>query len=373
MTDVSKTSKESGKEDWKPFTSSDYRDVAQKLVHFSAKGVNSNASACGIRLDSGAGLRLPYVSVRCLMTRGRTIDTDYTKNTGNTATVVKQIHKLASGEHDQDTREAQSHLAAIAHALSTGYQEGTDSVSPRLRQLLLPRGVDYVAISPLPSGGLSREINRRVQAHLEALKNAEQSEREPEVRSGFPRWSLSRLGIGGANPQNVGALVRDMQTALLFDAPKENPEIRAAYAIHYKGIRLGLPRQSMAAWRDWREKAKAENGGRIPTDMAHRDAECALIKAIGRAVLNQGAKALRRLGERRDDLPGTGLLSDQLQDGVIRGLIDPAERGKDWPRQFGARVARAIGAYSFGEKEGVIALDGGSLDTIARWIEEEAR
>jgi hypothetical protein len=364
------------KDDWKPYPASVYREVAAGLVHFSAKGVNSNAEACGVRLDPGAGLPLPYVSARCLLAHGVTLQADYTKNAGHTATVVKQMRKLMSGEHGEVPEEAREALAAIAPALASGYREGTDYVSPRLRQLLLPQGGnDYVAVSPLPCGGLSREINGRLQAHNQAVDDAMKHARESGAGAAEiprrPRTGI--LGVGGANPQNVGSLVREMQTVLVFEAPHEDQALRTAYRIHHNGIRLGLPRGAMRAWREWRDQAKAGNGGRIPTDMASREREKTLLLDAIEAVLHSGREALRVLESQAEKLPNGELLSADFEDGAIRGLIDPAARDKEWPRRFGERVAREIGRYSFGQHEGVAALDSDSLALIARWAEEAAR
>lgn len=368
---ATKAAKKAVASEWKPFTTAEYREVASRSVHFSAKGVNSNAEAYGIRLSGDAALPLPYVSVRCLMARDVPFATDYTKNTGNIATVFKQMRALASGEADIDPEEARTHLAAIAEAETPPCIEGTHAVNPRLRQILLPKGESYVAVTPLPSGGLSREINRRVKAHHEKVTEA-RKDASPDAPA--PEYlRLGTLGVGGANPQNVGSLVREMQTVLCFAAPAEDPELRIAYSLHYRGLRPGLPRRLMVAWRDWRDAAKARNKGLIPTDMASRDAERDLLLAVGRAVLSQGERARQRLEAQRDRLPGGWLLSPDLADAMTRGLIDPAERGRDWPRQFGERVARIIGAYVFPDRGGAEPLDQDSLDHIARWMEELAR
>jgi hypothetical protein len=366
-----KTVKTPAAAEWKPFTTAEYREVVSRSVHFSAKGVNSNAEAFGIRLSGDAALPLPYVSVRCLMARGVPFATDYTKNTGSIATVFKQIRALTSGEAEIDPEEARAHLAAIAEAEAIPHREGANAVNPRLRQILLPKGGGYVAVTPLPSGGLSREINRRVAAHHERITEAR---KDVSADTPTPEYlRLGTLGVGGANPQNVGSLVREMQTALCFTAPAEDPELRIVYSIHYRGLRLGLPRRLMMAWRDWRDVAKARNQGRLPTDMASREAERDLLLAVGRAILNQGERARQRLEAQRERLPGRRLLSPELADGMLRGLIDPAERERDWPRQFGERVARTIGAYVFPDRGGVEPLDQDSLDHIARFMEELAR
>lgn len=381
---VAETAKGTEKAEWKAFPLETYRQAAAALVHFSAKGVNSNAEPFGVRLGRDDGLALPYVSVRCLMAQGAALAVDYAKNPGGeslaaagetakTADVYRQIRQLQAGEHGQAEETAAPLLAAIAEALAVAHAdpEGLRQVSPRLRQVLLPKDGDYVALTPLPCAGLSREINRRVRQHNEAAKEARKNGDAASPR----QLPLAGLGVGGSNPQNVGALVREMQTALAFDAPKEHRAIRLAFAIHHRGIPIALPRRLMLAWHDWRHRAMAENGGVPPTDMAARQAEQAHVEALARAVLRQGEKAWRVLEAWRDILPDAAPLSPELSDAVMRGLIDPGERGKDWPRCFGERVAEAVGRYAAGldARERLIALDSASLHRIARWVEELAR
>lgn len=370
----------SEKDDWKTFSADAYRKVAANLVHFSAKGVNSNAESFGVRLGKEAALPLPYISARCLMRRGVTIPVDYLQNPGGgkmdmggdlvkIADVMRQIRHLQTDEHGQTPDVVAPLQVAVAAALDGAYEDqiGGCHVSPRLRQLLLPKGDGYVAITPLPSGGLSQVINQRVQAHNEAVKAA------PEPREAWP-LRLGGLGVGGSNPQNVGSLVRNMQTVLTFTAPTEDRATRAAFAIHFKGVSPIPPRRLMMLWRDWRKQAIVKNGGQLPTDMEARQAEQTLLENIARAILRQGEKARRRL-EAHSDILGDALLSDELQDELLRGLIDPAERGKDWPRLFGEQVAAAIGRYSIAQnpRDLLIPLDQASLDQIAHWIEEAAR
>jgi hypothetical protein len=352
-----------------------YLHEARELVHFSAKIVNSNAEAFGVRLGQASRLPLPYVSVRCLMDQGMAPGLDYIQNpaaaksTADDATkkidAIKQIRRLQS-EDSQTIDSGGEDLAKLKLALdavasqSYASPEGLRQVSPRLRQLLLPKGEGYVALTPLPSAGLSQEINRRMKA-----RNAEAKEQALSL------FQHATLGIGGANPQNVGALVRETQTAWVFSAPTENCALRAALAIHFRGIPIRLPRKAMLAWKNGRERAIAQNGGRLPTDMDYREQERKQVLEVAGGVLRQGQKALRFLEQHREIL-GDALLAETCADPVARGLIDPSERGKAWPADFGQRIADAIGAYTVGE-ERFLLLDGASLQHIARWIEELVR
>jgi hypothetical protein len=365
------------KDDWKPYSLAEYREVAASLVHFSVKGVNSNAEAGGVRLGPEAGLNLPYVSVRCLIGRGIRLAVDYTKNTGNIATVVKQVRKLEGAEHGETGEQAERINAAVANALIGGFETGTAQVSPRLRQVLLPKGEGhYLAATPLPAGGLSKVINERVEAHNTSIAEAyKQAKDTGAATAGIPRrLNLSTLGVGGANPQNVGALVREMQSLLVFEAPTENRSLREAYRIHYQGIPLRPPARAMRAWREWQDRIKDVHGGVLPTDMETREAEREWVVAIALGVLRAGEQAYRLLERHRDELPGGELLAKDLEDAVIRGLINPDERERDWPRSFGQRLAEEVGRYRGWDGESyLVLLNSEALAAIAGWFEEEAR
>lgn len=367
------TKSEKDQPPWQQIPLQVYRAEAGELVHFSAKIVNSNAEAFGVRLGQQSGLTMPYVSARCLMGRGLALDLDYIQNPAAAKAadgskkidVIKQIKRLLS--EDLGSMEADGEdLPALKSAL-TGVtaqifisEAGFRQVSPRLRQLLLPKGDSYVSLTPLPSAGLSQAINLRVQAHNSTAKE-----------NGFSNFLAATLGIGGSNPQNVGSLVRETQTAWAFSAPAENRAIRAAWAIHHQGIAIRLPYRAMLAWKTWREQVAAQHGGQIPTDMRHRDRERQLVLEVAQGVLTQGRKALRLLAKQRD-LLGEQYLSDALTDTVVRGLIDPSQRDKVWPRAFAERIASAIGRYKTGD-DLFLPLDGGSLQRIARWLEEAVR
>jgi len=359
-------------EAWKTYSLEEYREAAATLVHFSAKGVNSNAEAGGVRLDPGDGLDLPYVSARCLLACGVGLEADYTKNAGNTATVVKQIRKLAEGVHGEAEARAQSILEATAKALESGHTTGTETVSPRLRQILLPKGNgEYLAITPLPAGGLSQVINSRVKAHNEAADEARKQ--ATESKSIPRRLRRATLGVGGANPQNVGALVREMQSPLVFEAPTENPALREAYRIHYQGIPIRLPYRPMRAWRDWRDVEEAKNGGSLPTNLETREAEKGLVLAVAQTILGTGPQARRLLEAHLAELPSGKLLSDELEDEVLRGLIEPAERQNGWARAFAGRLAKEMGRYAPGGDGVLVSLNSEAQAGIAAWIEELAR
>ena len=85
------TTKKQTASPWKHQSEETYRKTAEKLVHFSSKTVNSNASAAGIRLSASDGLDLPYVSARTLIHAGVELELDYAEGGAAQAGIIKQI------------------------------------------------------------------------------------------------------------------------------------------------------------------------------------------------------------------------------------------------------------------------------------------
>lgn len=343
-----------------------YEATCAELVTFSHKTVNSNAPAGGIRLAIEQALRLPYIAARTLLGAGEVPALDYPANAGKTATAVKQLNQIQEGVATAPADEARRLLATLAHATARGVQIGTDRVSLRARQVLLPRQGGYVSATPMTAGGVSQKIRTRVREHNDRVKETKDES--------LQRIPVAVFGLGGSNPQNVGSLVRDMQRPLVFFAPTENRDLRAVLALHFQGVRIRLPRPLLHSFRDWCNDCRRRHGGRIPTTMDTRDEEIAHIRAIARAVLAQGETARERLLAQRDVLPagGTPLISAEA-DPLVRGLVDPDLRDADWPGAFAARLAALIADYRFGDGREDFQFDQADIFQLQAMIEEVAR
>ncbi|ATE59492.1 hypothetical protein [Thauera sinica] len=342
-----------------------YVKTSSQLVTFSHKTANSNIPAGGVRLSRAQALRLPYVAARTLLGAGETPALDYVANAGKTATAVKQLEQLREGRAAASPDDARRLLDTLAEATANGCEIGTDKVSLRARQLLLPRpDGGYVAVTPLGAGGVSLRLREAVRAHNERQRETPLLQRIP----------VAVFGLGGANPQNVGSLVREMQRPLVFFAPVEKRQLKAALALHFQGAAIRLPRDLLLAFRAWCSASRARNGGRIPTDMHTRDEEIEHIRGIARAILLQGQRACQRLLAHRDILPADGVpLVSAEADPVARGLVDPDLRGKDWPRAFAVRLAYLIADHRFSDGREEFHFDQADIHELQDMIEEAAR
>lgn len=360
---------------WKPFPSKTYGAEIARGVHLSIKGINTNATPCGVRLGAGSGRRLPYVSLVRAIADGHRFPLDYTANRGSVATVFKQAANIAGWESTLPHREApheeqEAIKAAVKKAFATDYVEEDTAkpISPRARQLLFPDGNGgYVSLIPLAAPVFAGHLKDRWFAYIKSLPDDAAARR----RAHWVRFAY--MGFGGANPQNAGRLIRQMQAPFLFRGPTEDPMIRRAYALHFRGVSLRLPRDRMESYRDWRHSFS--NGRRVPTDMQLRQEEAKHVKAIGRALLERGEWAHALLQRYRDYLPipaDANTLVASEADPAARGLTDPAWRDQEWPRRFAETVAHHIGNYLFPDGT-TLGLDAPALRELAHWLEEEAR
>ncbi|HQT42541.1 MAG TPA: hypothetical protein PLD79_01015 [Halothiobacillus sp.] len=284
------------------------------LFHFSCKAVNSNAQAGGVRLGVEQALDLPYVSARTLLGEHQFIGLDYLVNAGKDATYFKQVRQ-ALGEIEAVDADRDSASIVRDHYHKVGFshgEKGLGVVSPRLRQLLIPKGDrDYVAITPLGSPGLCE----MVMSISRQRKEYRDSEPENHKTTGFDPV-INQFSVGGSNPQNVGGRVRAMSRPLVFSrVPQQNPALRTALSLAYRGFRPRLPRklvmdyeQWLRAFRDAGQKATLKSG----------EQESALIHPMLDAIRDQAERAGRLLTEHRDALP-----ENTREDALLQSWLSP--------------------------------------------------
>lgn len=389
---------------WKNYEAHVYKAVASKLVHFSTKTVNSNASAGGIRLGPDAGLDLPYVSARTLMSSGVRVDLDYTANAGSTANVVKQINAAQRNDArvgEPSDLERQAIAVAIEEAHAAPFTVGIESVDARLRQILIPKpGArdGYVSVTPLTAGGVCHLLldasTGLLAAHNGAVKEERTLTPDPAERK-LRKIHQARFGLGGSNPQNVGSLVRSMRRPMHVEGPRGGVPTRAAFALYYQGIRLDLNRSALIPYRAFRISLAA--GGTTASTMGDRNAEVEILRRVCDGILQLGAEALGMLRTHAELLPQEHQLAENQSgeyelvsrkvSGVVRGLIDkrlrgrdyrktPAGREIDWPRETAQLIAAEVGASMMtlhGEQVPVVPLDARGRNSVAAIIEEYLR
>lgn len=320
------------KKSWKPFSPEIYGETIAGLIHFSAKTVNSNTPAYGVRLGTVDRLDLPYVAVSTM--NAAEIPVDYDKNAGPIATVVAQVSAVIEGRLDDFESVPQADVDAIRAAqpvLQTRFELPSSLVGMRLRQVIVQdeTGAD-VALTPLQCAGFSAVLESRIEEELSS-----------EPAGQHFRRSRGYLGTGGANPQNVGRHVRSMTRPLWFDAPKEDMEIRKALATHFRGIGLRVPATIISEYNEWRQALLRAHKGIMPADMDARGRETEFLRRMVGAVLERGAEASTLLDRHLDRLPGA-VKTPETMDLVMRGLLEPSLRDGEWVRDFAKKMVLEI-------------------------------
>jgi hypothetical protein len=314
-----------------------------------------------VRLGREQRLDLSYVAVSTLAR----VRLDYLKNSGSTATVWAQINRACTG----DAAEAgPAELAAIDAALGDAdspYEVGTDSVHKRLRQIVLQdaQGADF-ALSPLNAAGLSAVVDQRLQSERQAAEQAWADQaKDPRIKPLQRRRAF--LGLGGANPQNVGGLVRHTQRPLFFSAPREDRELRAALALHHRGYALLPSRQRVQAYAEWRAALILRHGGVMPSDAFTRDHEAAFLTDYTRLVGSRADDAAARI-RRHVIEDGEPLFAESVPKDVA-ALADAEARYPGWTRDLASRMVRALLAtpVHFEDYRGPLQVD---ADRARRWV-----
>ena len=364
-------------QEWKPEASPEvaYTASIREAVHYSAKTVNSNAFAAGIRLASTDTLDAPYLTVSSI--GPNQVPVDYLQNAGRIAT----HHKKFGALHDPAQRarfiavpaDEEAAMAAALPLLLDGVEHGTHFVDARLRQVLLPTadGIDdndYVALTPLNAAGLSELIRQRIEADIEQKKARGES---PQYRD------RALLGYGGSNPQNVGRWVRAMGRAMVFDAPQEQPAMRKAYAIFFKGLQLGEQlKPQLDAYAQWRHKELVDNNGRMNGDLASRTKEAALLTAISTRALMLGEAAEVHQMQYWALDPNAELTNSGVAQ-IEREIVDTRLRDGTFNKRLARWVTGLVKGHSYrppGESDLVsIGLSGDDAARLSTVIEGVAR
>jgi hypothetical protein len=332
-----------------------------QLVHFSFKVVNSNTPPGGIRLArEEVQDTFPYVSVSGLLAQEHPIDLDYASMTPPAiATHLKHL-RIAQGRDDRETITNPEVVIRSAEAATSGRLElGTDSVEPRLRQILLPRDHafdEYVSVTPLASAGLCAVVSESAKA----IGNGP----EEDQRRRIPRAVLT---IGGSNTQNVGSLVRQMQRPLFFSAPRQDPELKRAMSLFYNGMRFLLPRELMGSYIDWRANQLMLNEGRMSGKLRVRQQEKTHVRSILQRVLKQADHCITLLERHQEKLP-LETMAENL-DRIQLGLLNHSQRDRDWKEAFSHLLAGRIAEFQINDGR-TLGLDASGVRGIASMIED---
>lgn len=341
-----------------------YLKFERLLCHFALKAGNSNAPAGGVRLTSEDALDLPYVSVRTAIACGRDVPLDYTGNANPWSKIASQIEAYEKGEaRPPSDQEEQIVREVMDRARLTRHAFGLQRVPVRLTQLLIEAEHaegGYLAVTPLNSPGLGQLLSTAIQERNTALKDA----KRPRIRGANLPW-------GGANPHNIGARVRAMQSAVVFAPPRSRTSLKRALYHYNNGISLNPPRDMLDQYRGVRAAIDQRSTGDGRSTMRDREAEKRLLRGIVSVLHVRAEQAHGVLTKQRDRLPGGGepLISKGVAS-ATRALIDPDSRYHGWKRDCALVIARRIVNAPTDKQHGPLALRERSIDSLVDLLEE---
>lgn len=309
------------KNQWKSLSNEAYLAAYKNMVHFSAKAVNSNASAAGVRIVDQVDL--PYI---CVSSVGpASVPLDYF-NGANTATASNQINSVVLNNlQDRFAGIDEDEVSFIKQmTASFEFADFGGEIDCHLKQIIMPDATgNDLCLTPLHCSGLSRLINdteRRI-----AQENDEKR---------FSLFKHAAMNYGGSNTQNIGGLAKELRQPLFFAAPEEDMDIRKSLAIHHKGfayLSTTLVDQYLAWHDEYCTKDKAKT-------MQQKLDEERLLKAIVWDAFKEADRQFVYLSKNKENLPGGQLLSDELEP-IFQGLIFEERRDNDWFIDFGNKVA----------------------------------
>lgn len=304
-------------------------------IHFSGKYVHTAANKIGIRLASNAPLNTPYLCLGRLIRSGANVPLDYAADGGKNATRYKYAAALMGWQFNEDAEEAPLHRVILPDAGGVVGEE--DVVGLHLRQILFPVNDSYLSLVPLSSGPFAHVLVQKVKA-FKSLNKAHY------LRS-------VHLAYGGSNPANAGRYVLSLRNTLMATAPQEDPNIRRAFAIYYKGVRVTLPRNAMLALK---EMLSNKEGFYRTLNTAK------IMRILLTSVIEQAKEEGGTLKRYHDILPGEGHHSSV--EAALAGLTGNLSDRK-WQAQFSDFLAKRIGDYRFTNKDAI------GMDTVQRqWL-----
>lgn len=336
---AAKPKKDKDKKPWLIYSINEYQAAFSKLQHFSNKTVNTNAALFYARVSTEYdNTSFPFACVKSTGALRVPLDSSGGAQTSKIANQLLSI--LYNTIQDRYFDIDYANVSLISEWVSsidfgTSNTHELNSVSPRVRQLLIPSADNnYVSITPVHSSGFSVFLNQcleaeRGQANVLGLSN--------------PIRRKAELGFGGANPQNAGLRVRDMTRALVFEAPAEDSNIKRLYSIHYNGVSLTPPLGLMIKLHELRfNMLKQGNNEALNSSMKSRRLEAYLLREITRTIITRAKSAIKEL-----DASSLFDSSSRYQgnDSVQQGLFNKDIQDSSWIDLLSQRIADNISLF----------------------------
>ena len=358
---------------WKPLALDAYVQQTHELVTHSIKGVNTNATSCGVRSIPQPRTDFPYACVRFA---NQSVELDYIKNSTSpfaASVATEQITAaLKPGQPEfieVPAAEVEVIRASIAPLLLRPETNAPELVSPRAKQILFSDGNGGdISLTPLHSCGLSVRLHVLADSALNA--RAQQA-----IVSGAPsiscRFETVMIKVGGDKLQNAGRarLVGAMQKAYLFPVPHETvPTLRRAFAMYYKGVSLRPADVVVRDYGVWLLGERIKDGV-LQRTLRGMNTERKIVQRMANDILaraKKGADLIAPLVE-SGELPG--LISPTLPL-FMRGAIDIGQRSDVWIKEFSDEVAAQIIGATTRDGQSLAGLSGNNASILSSYIKE---
>lgn len=324
------------KSPWKAFSSAEYAEAIEQMVHQSFKTTNTNIDSGGVRIGMDQSASLPYVGIRSLLCGQEPMRMDRIAG-ANKAAIYGQIQKVELNDIEAaDPADVTLIKSLLEKARSTSAVFG-NSLSPRIRQIFLPRdNGDYVCVTPLSAAGVSYLLKDAVRTHNDNVFTLLKA-KHPDAEK-IRLIPLANMPIGGAKPINAGDLIFPMRAPICIDAPSSSLGLKKLLSLYYKGVeRLSVPASLRLEYIQWRNGVKGNVDLGLETREKHRE----FITRITRHFLLLARDSKELLDSNRLRLPDSRPYSHNLSP-LQQGLLDPELRTGNWKYDFARQVSRKI-------------------------------
>ena len=358
---------------WTPLPLWAYVQQTHELVTHSIKGVNTNATPCGIRVISQRRADFPYACVRF---GEQLVEVDYIKNSTSpfaASVATEQITAALKPEQSNFVGAPSEEIAMIrsniAPLLKQPEVNAPNLVSPRAKQILFSDGNDGdISLTPLHSGGFSERLHGLVEG---ALNSRAQKAIATGLSAISQRFDTVVIKVGGDKLQNAGRarLVGAMQRAYLFSVPQEtNQKLRRAFAVYHKGVSLRPSDMAIRAYGEWLLDERKEDGV-LHRTLKGMNAERNIVQRMAEDVLDRARKGTELTAALVDSGELPGLVSPALPLS-IRGALDSAQRSDAWRDVFSTEVASQIISATTRDRQSLAGLSGSNESALSTYIKE---
>lgn len=365
------------------------------LGHFTSKTTHTQAQAVGIVLPPTSSAIGPYLTAGLLMERGHQLWLDQTinDNTGRTRFCVEAVNGSATEEQDLTANLVR---AMAAELYAQGHETGTDSVDPRLPQILLPTDAgDYVAVTPLHAQGFSAYLHSHWQPWLPAeSEEAEKPAKAKPIRqsfgqnvsygfssNGFKNFTAIKTVPHALEPDRTVSNIPNR--AILFSTPSLDEAHTVLARIRHKGFVLHLPQKLRTAiTQGYLEHVNWVQEGEKLVPQATWSADTQKAIALERSLFREAIRYVRWQVEHSRDLCAEAISSlDETERKTLREhvkdrapldrycLMDP-EQSEMPPKRS---VAHALAWQLYRQVESLKAPKDGKQVTLGFGVQDRRR